>query len=289
MKIGNEIKRKIIQIAAFGYSNPFLTNFAGGRLYKGQWKQFCNPGMNCYSCPAASLACPVGAMQAVNGSAKFSISFYVTGILLAIGLISGRAVCGFLCPFGLIQELLHRIPSPKFHLPKQVTYLKYALLVIFVLVLPAAAANAAGVGDPAFCKYICPAGTLEGGIPMLISHPELRRLIGGVFGLKAVILAVTIVGCVLICRFFCKAMCPLGAVYGLCNKVSLYRVNINKDNCIGCGVCSRECPMDVDPVHFPDSAECIRCGKCADVCPANALSLGFRIREREGDGQWHTT
>lgn len=289
MKIRHGIKRKIIQIAAFGYSNPFLANFAGGNLYKGKWKQFCNPGMNCYSCPAASLACPIGAMQAVNGSAKFSASFYVTGILLAFGLVFGRAGCGFLCPFGLIQELLHKIPSPKFHLPKPVTYLKYVLLAVFVLILPVAVTNVVGGGDPAFCKFICPVGTLEGGIPMLASHPELRNVIGGLFSLKAVILVITLAGCVLVCRFFCKAMCPLGAIYGLCNKVSLYRVHVDIYSCIGCGRCRSECPMDVDPVQHPDSAECIRCGKCAAGCPADALSLGFRTRKREGDASCYTT
>ena len=162
------------------------------------------------------------------------------------------------------------------------TYLKYALLAVFVLILPVAVANAAGVGAPAFCEYICPVGTLEGGIPMLTTHAELRQLVGGLFSLKAVILVGTLIGCVLVCRFFCKALCPLGAVYGLCNKVSLYRVNINIDRCTGCGTCSRECPMDVDPVHSPDSAECIRCGKCAAGCPANALKMGFKIGEKKG-------
>ena len=106
MRISQEVKRKIIQIAAFGYSNTYLRNFAGGQLYKGRWKQFCNPGMNCYSCPAARLSCPIGAMQAVGGAMNFNISFYVTGFVLAVGVVFGRAVCGYICPFGLIQELL---------------------------------------------------------------------------------------------------------------------------------------------------------------------------------------
>ena len=112
MKITQDVRRKIIQIAAFGYSNPHLANFAGGKIYDGSWKQFCNPGMNCYSCPAAGLACPIGAMQAASNSADYRLGFYAMGIVLAIGVVLGRAVCGFLCPFGLIQELIHKIPSP---------------------------------------------------------------------------------------------------------------------------------------------------------------------------------
>ena len=149
------MKRKIIQIAAFGYSNAHLLNYKGGKIYQGKWKRFCNPGLNCYSCPAAGFACPIGALQAVNGSMEFQFSFYVAGVLLAFGVLLGRAVCGWLCPFGLIQELIHRIPSPKLKLKKVFLYLKYLVLVVFVLVLPVTVTNYMGMGKPAFCQYIC--------------------------------------------------------------------------------------------------------------------------------------
>lgn len=276
-----ELKRKIIQIAAFGYSNPHLANFAGGKIYDGSWKQFCNPGMNCYSCPAAGLACPIGAMQAAANSADYRFGFYATGIVLAIGVVLGRAVCGFLCPFGLIQELLHKIPSPKLHLPKWMTYIKYGLLAIFVILLPAMALGELGMRSPAFCKFICPVGMLEGGIPILATHPELRAVIGGIFSLKMAILIMTIIGCVLVPRFFCKLMCPLGAIYGLLNPISVYRLDVDGGKCVSCGACSRACPMDVNPSVKPNSAECIRCGKCITTCPEDALSAGFRIKERK--------
>ena len=271
-KVTFEIKRKMIQVAAFGYSNLYLGNFLDGRLYKGKWKSFCNPGMNCYSCPAATTACPIGAMQAVNGSIDFKTSFYVWGMILAFGVVLGRAVCGFLCPFGLIQELLYKIPFPKKKLWKGFTWIKYILLVVFVLMLPVVKTNAVGSGAPAFCEYICPVGTLEGGIPLLSTHPELRRVIGTLFSVKMVILVITLVGCLSICRFFCKVMCPLGAIYGLLNKVSLFHMDVNMGKCIHCGKCTHVCPMDVDPVKTPDSAECIRCGKCVSACPKKALN-----------------
>ncbi|MDE7140495.1 MAG: iron-sulfur protein [Treponemataceae bacterium] len=91
--ITNPVRRKIIQIAAFGFCNPHVRNFAGGKLYSGSWKNFCAPGLNCYSCPAATLSCPIGALQAVSGSIKFDFSFYVVGILLAFGVVLGRVVC----------------------------------------------------------------------------------------------------------------------------------------------------------------------------------------------------
>lgn len=278
MKYSQEIKRKIIQIAAFGYSNTYLQNFAKGQLNKGQWKQFCNPGMNCYSCPAARMSCPIGAMQAVGGSMNFNMSFYVTGFVLAAGVLFGRAICGFICPFGLIQELLYKVPFPKKKLWKGFTYMKYILLVLFVLILPVACTNELGMGAPAFCEYICPVGTLEGGIPLLATHPELRETIGALFSLKACILTITLTGCLFVCRFFCKVMCPLGAVYGILNKISVYHMEVDEDHCISCGKCKDICPMDVNPVEDPASAECIRCGKCTVSCPVQALSLRFRRR-----------
>jgi len=206
---------------------------------------------------------------------KFNFSFYVVGFILAVGVVFGRFICGWICPFGLIQEILHKIPSPKFRLPRLCKLLKYVVLVIFVIMLPLVATNFMGMGKPAFCQFICPAGTLEGGLTLLASHPELRAALGKLFTLKTLILVVTLVGCVLVQRFFCKLLCPLGAIYGLLNKISFLRLNTDKSKCVVCGACARACPMDVDPTLHPDSTECIRCGKCAAVCPTKAISLSF--------------
>lgn len=269
------MKRKIVQVAAFGYSNTYIGNFVSGQIYKGRWKQFCNPGMNCYSCPAARLACPIGAMQAVSGSMNFKLSFYMIGFVLALGVVFGRAICGFFCPFGLIQELIYKIPFPKKKLWKWLTYVKYVLLAVFVVIMPVMMVNELGMSSPAFCEYICPAGTLEGGIPLLSTHPELRATLGALFSVKACILIITLIGCLSVCRFFCKVMCPLGAIYGLLNKVSIYHMECNKKTCVSCGKCHNVCPMDVDPVKNPNSAECIRCGKCVASCPKESLALKF--------------
>ena len=275
MKINQEMKRKIVQVSAFGYSNTYIGNFVSGQIYKGRWKQFCNPGMNCYSCPAARLACPIGAMQAVSGSMNFKLSFYVIGFVLALGVVFGRAICGFFCPFGLIQELIYKIPFPKKKLWKWLTYVKYVLLAVFVVIMPVTMVNELGMSSPAFCEYICPAGTLEGGIPLLSTHPELRATLGALFSVKACILIITLIGCLSVCRFFCKVMCPLGAIYGLLNKVSIYHMECNKKTCVSCGKCHNICPMDVDPVKNPNSAECIRCEKCVASCPKESLALKF--------------
>ncbi len=275
------LHRKLVQIAAFGFTNSHLGNLAAGKLYTGPWKNFCSPGLNCYSCPAASFACPIGALQAVASSRQFSFSFYVTGFLLAVGVVLGRAVCGWFCPFGFLQDLLARIPVRKFKLPKTARYLKYAVLALFVLLIPALATNYMGMGFPAFCQYLCPAGTLEGGLPLLLTHPELRTLAGPLLQWKVLAALAVLIGCLFVKRFFCKALCPLGAIYGLLNKVSLCKVTVAAGSCVSCGSCAEVCPMDVDPTRQPSSAECIRCGKCAAACPTGALHVGFRPKAEQ--------
>ncbi len=224
------------------------------------------------------MSCPIGALQAVLGDRRFHMSFYVVGLLLAFGVLLGRAVCGFLCPFGLLQELLYKIPSPKKRLPRALKYVKYGVLAVFVILMPVFVTNALGMGDPAFCKHLCPAGTLEGGVLALLLTPALRSSVGALFAQKVSILVLVIVGCVVVYRCFCKVLCPLGAIYGLLNKVSLTQLEYDRDACISCGACAKACLMDVDPTRSQDHTECIRCGACIQACPSNALKLTFAGR-----------
>ena len=269
-----------IQLAATFASNPFFLNFFRGKIYKGNLKNVCVPGLNCYSCPAASASCPIGSLQAVIGSSKFHFAYYIVGILILIGVLLGRVVCGFLCPFGWFQELLHKIPTKKFSTKKlhMLTYLKYVVLLVFVIVLPMTIVNEVGLGDPFFCKYICPAGILEGGIPLSLANESIRASLGELFTWKSCILLGVIMLAVFFYRPFCKWICPLGAFYALFNKVSLYRFHINTDRCTSCGACSRVCKMDVDVFRTPNHAECIRCGDCIGACPHQAIAKTFSIK-----------
>ena len=128
------------QAGAALLTNIHLPNFAKGVLYQGKGKTVCVPGLNCYSCPGAAGACPIGSFQAVVGSSKFRFSYYITGILILLGVLLGRFICGFLCPFGLIQDLLHKIPFPKkirtFRGDKLLRKLKYVIFAVFVILLP---------------------------------------------------------------------------------------------------------------------------------------------------------
>ena len=268
--------RTCVQAAWTFLSNCYAVGFAEGKIYTGPQKHICFPGLNCYSCPGAVGACPIGSLQAVMGSWKFSVSLYVGGFLMLLGALLGRFVCGWLCPFGLVQDLLYKIPFirkiNRFPGDKVLRYLKYVILLVFVILMPLFVVDIVGQGAPAFCKYICPSGTLLGGIPLVFKNPALQVMVGFLFHWKVAILLVTVFLSILIYRPFCKYICPLGATYALFNRASLYRLRVDKDQCINCGLCAKACKMGVDPVKTPNSAECIRCGDCTKACPKGALA-----------------
>lgn len=271
--------RGFIQAAATLVTNIHLPNFVKGGIYQGAGKTVCVPGLNCYSCPAASGACPIGSFQAVVGSSKFNFSYYVTGTLILLSVLLGRFVCGFLCPFGWLQELLHKIPGKKFSTKKlkPLTYIKYVVLLFAVVLLPVLVVNDVGMGDPFFCKYICPQGVLEGAIPLAIANAGIRSALGHLFTWKLAVLIAVVVLSVLFYRPFCKWICPLGAFYALMNKVSLLGIRVDACKCVSCGKCSKVCQMDVDVVRAPNHAECIRCGKCIGACPVDAISYRYGL------------
>lgn len=277
-----------IQAAAALLTNIHLPNFIKGGIYQGKGKAVCVPGLNCYSCPGAAGACPIGSFQAVVGSSKFRFSYYITGFLILLGVLLGRFICGFLCPFGWLQELLHKIPTKKLSTKKlkPLTYLKYAILLLAVVLLPAIVVNDLGMGDPFFCKYICPQGVLEGAIPLAAVNEGIRSALGPLFNRKLIILIVVVVLSVLFYRPFCKWICPLGAFYALMNKVSLLGIKVDEHKCVSCGKCARVCKMDVDVTKTPNHTECIRCGKCITSCPTDAIKVnyGFEMPKKITDG-----
>ena len=263
-------------------TNSYAEGFLQGKIYQGPLKQACVPGMNCYSCPGARGACPIGSLQAVIGNYDFMFSYYVVGFLIFVGALIGRFVCGWLCPFGLIQDLLHKVPFFKkidtFKGDRLLRKLKYVILVVFVILLPLFLVDIIGEGSPYFCKLICPVGTLEGGIPLALLNPTLRGALGWLYAWKNLLLALTILASLAIYRPFCKYICPLGAIYSLFNGLSLYQYRVDENACIKCGMCRRVCRMQVDPVKNPHDPECIRCGQCKKACPTQAIHTGFCLK-----------
>ena len=271
--------RHVFQSFWFLLTNSFFEGFKTGKIYGGKWKQLCVPGMNCYSCPGAKGSCPIGALQAVIGSPKYKFSYYVVGFLFFVGALIGRGVCGYLCPFGLVQDLLHKIPFVKkietFKGDKALRKAKYLILLVFVILLPLFLVDIIGQGAPYFCKLICPVGMLEGGIPLVWMNTSMRGAVGFLYAWKGLILLLTILLSVIIYRPFCKYICPLGAIYSLFNSVSLFRYTLDHQKCIHCGRCKAVCEMQCDPVKNCNDLECIRCGKCKNACPVDAIACGI--------------
>ena len=272
-----------IQTAATLLTNIHIPNLFKGKIYQGNVKTMCVPGLNCYSCPAATGACPIGAFQAVVGSSKFKFTYYITGFFILLGVLLGRFICGFLCPFGWFQDLLHKIPGKKLSTAKlkPLRYLKYVILVVFVILLPAFVTNSLGMGDPFFCKYICPQGVLEGAIPLSLANSGIRAALGHLFTFKFTILVLFIILSILFYRPFCKWICPLGAIYSLFNKVSFLKIQVDHEKCVGCQKCSRVCKMDVNVVDTPNHPECIRCGECMKACPTDAICYHYGFSNKK--------
>lgn len=273
----SEWPRHRIQLLWAILTNSYLIGFVQGKIYKGKLKNLCVPGLNCYSCPGAVGSCPIGSLQAVIGSWNFKFAFYVAGFLVFVGALIGRFVCGWLCPFGLIQDLLHKIPFPKkvktFRGDRLLRKLKYVILVVFVILLPLYLVDIIGQGSPYFCKLICPAGTLEGGIPLVLLNKSMRGAVGWLYAWKNILLAATVFLSILIYRPFCKYICPLGAVYSVFNPISVLKYRVDDGKCTHCGACANICKMQIDPSKTPNHLECIRCGQCKKICPTGAISF----------------
>ncbi len=274
--------RKFVQIIATFLSNSYLLFPISKNIYQGPMKAICSPGLNCYSCPASTTYCPIGAIQQLILGVRFSLetgafyfSSYVVGTLGLIATATGRITCGWLCPFGFIQDLLYKIPCGK---KKEVfpilRYIKYFMLIAFVFLFPLLFTNEWGMGKPWFCKYVCPAGTLEAGLPMLLLQPDLRATLGYLFYNKLFWLIVFMVWSVYTSRPFCKTTCPLGAFYGIFNKISLVKLDLIESKCTDCGACANVCPMGIQFNKSVGSAECIMCMRCMkEACHFGAIHL----------------
>jgi polyferredoxin len=212
-------------------------------------------------------------MQLFLGGAKHGIGLFITGFLLTTGAVFGRFICGYVCPFGLFQDLLYKIKSPKLKPRfKYARYIKYAVLALFIIILPyMIRCGLSGLGSPWFCEYICPAGTIFGAAPLIAANEFLQGLLGWRFVLKASIAVVIIIGSVFVFRIFCRVLCPLGAVYALFNRFALFRMRCDAEKCTSCGDCRKACKIHIDPAKQPNSPECVRCRECVGSCRTHAL------------------
>ena len=276
-----ESARKWVQIVIALLTNSYWAFPFTRNIYRGPLKVVCSPGLNCYSCPAATTYCPIGAIQQLLLNIRFNLEnsqyflgLYVVGCIGIVGSLVGRLICGWACPFGFIQELLHKIPSAKFTVPRQLRYIKYGVLLLFVVLLPLILVNDFGMGEPWFCKYLCPAGTLEAGLPLLLLKPNLQQTIGWLFYNKLIILFIFLLWSIASSRPFCQTACPMGAFYALFSRARLVKLELDEGKCTHCQACHQVCPMGVKFDESPDDAECITCMACMNkACNYGAISL----------------
>lgn len=267
--------RLVVQLAWTALTNGYVRGWSSGKIFAGKTKLMCVPGLNCYSCPGALFSCPLGALQATLNSQEYRFAFYALGLIMAFGTILGRFVCGWLCPFGLVQDLLYKIPFFKKvqKLPgeKYLRYIRYVVLSVLVILLPIVALGSFGEGIPWYCKWLCPAGTLQAGIPLVIQNEGLRSLAGGLYAHKVAILLLILFTAVPLYRPFCRYLCPLGALYGLFNPISATRFSVDENKCDKCKACQKACKFDIPVYEKPNSTDCIRCTECLKACPTGAL------------------
>ena len=257
-------KRRLIQLYTALLFNANIKGYIQGDMFSGVEKGICSPGINCYSCPGAIGACPLGTLQ--NSLKSRNYFLLIFGILFLYGVIFGRFICGWLCPFGLVQDLLFKIKTPKLKkspVTRALSYFKYVLLILAV------AFAALGIGT-IFCQYICPAGILEAAFGMLPAKPVLLQTLGAGFVWKFSLFVSFVVVSIFVYRAFCRFICPLGAIYSLFNRFSILGIKLEKPKCTNCGRCIATCKMDIRQVG---DRECISCGECIDVCPTKAISF----------------
>jgi polyferredoxin len=274
-----EVFRRISQFGGFFAVNNYFQVIETKAIYRGDLKGICLPLLNCYACPLATSSCPIGSLQYF--SAMHRIPFYLLGYLSLVGIIVGRMVCGWICPFGLFQDLIWRIKVKKLNLPRYLPYLKYVALVALVGIVPY-------LTREQWFSRICPWGTIEAAIPWVLWNPKdpnflalnphntpIRDLVGWLFVLKLSVLALFLVSILFYKRVFCRVLCPLGAFFALFNRFSLLRMRVDQ-TCNKCGRCRRICPMDISVFEGPNQTDCIRCLKCK-ACKSVHFELAVPI------------
>lgn len=285
------ISRPLTQLAATVLTNAQLKGFFTGNIYEGPLKRVCVPTLNCYSCPGALFSCPVGAAQVIlagggglDPTAIHTLSdkvwnvatgtpLFVVGTLFLVGALVGRATCGWLCPFGFLQDQLHRLPTPKWRAPKIFRLLKYLFLIVTVVLLPLLMVDSFGFGEPIYCKLVCPAGTLEGGILLPLLNPDLRAVLGKLFLWKVSLLVLFLIAMVVVRRPFCTWACPLGAFLAPFNRASFLRLEFDRSRCVHCGACNKVCVTALDVETEIDGLDCVRCLECAKPCPHHLIEF----------------
>jgi ferredoxin-type protein NapH len=270
------MKRIVSQIIAALLHNSYFSTISNAATYQGFFKGVCPPTLNCYACPFAVVSCPIGAIQHFSVIRMFP--HYVAGLLGFLAVIFGKLPCGWVCPFGLLQDLLAKISKIKLRLPRFLTYSPFITLAVLVVAIPYLTA------EPWFSK-LCPAGTLQAALPWVVYAPRKytetvglipREMIGNIFYIKIAILAAILVMSVFITRVFCLLFCPMGAILALFNRVSIVRLHVSQESCSECNDSTCKCPVHINVRKTPNHRDCYRCMQCARGCDHIQMTTVFQ-------------
>ncbi len=255
-------------------SNSYFKAVVTKQVYDGPLKSGCVPFLNCHACPFAISSCPIGMLQHFAAIRKFPL--FLFGFLGIIGMTVGRAACGWLCPFGWIQDKMHKIKSRKFRIPRPLTHLKYASLIVLAIILPY-------FTEVHWFSRICPWGTITAGIPWVLWNPVDPAfgapviepgMVGWLYFMKIAVLILFLTLFIFTKRPFCRTTCPMGAIYSLFNKFSLMHMKVSGRCANNCNLCKEVCPVDIRISDNPDSPECLRCLECT-VCKKVSIAWGI--------------
>jgi len=230
--------------------------------------RFCLPVMNCEGCALAWTACPIGLMR--TSLTFHEIPWIPIVAVLGIGALVGRFFCGWICPIGFLQDLLHRIPSRKLRLPRPFTWIKYGVLVVSVFLV----AWFIGGDSPFFFCNFCPTSGVMVVLPTAIADRNVLKLFDQTA--KFAVTLAMVLGAVAISRPFCKVLCPVGALAAVTNRIMPWKLQLHSRTCVNCRKCDKGCPMDLPVMTHQDAAvtrdpECILCHDCHGSCPVNAI------------------
>ena len=211
---------------------------------------------HCYACPWASFACPIGLIGQFAALGIFPV--VAVGVLLLVGALVGSLTCGWACPFGFLQDLLAKIPTPKFRIPAWLGLGRYVVLVALVLTVPVLF----GADHPLFFCALCPAGALEAAFP--------RGIVPG--WPKLVVLTAVLGFALFTYRPWCSVLCPLGGILAAFNRVSIFFLRYSPQECNTCNLCRTKCDYGVNVDESINNTGCIRCLECTS-CPGVSVSL----------------
>jgi len=251
--------RRAAQTLSLFIFNPFLFQYMG----------VCLPVMNCWACPAAAFSCPVGVVGSFLAQGLFP--YAALGMVVLGAMLLGRIFCGWICPFGFLQDLLYKIPSPKIAIPGKIgTYLfllPLTLLIGTVVLVPMLAGTES---DLYFCRF-CPAGTLEAALPLHFVNSEkglIDTAVEALLSWRVWILLAFLALFVFVTRPFCRIMCPIGVFLGFFNWISLHKIKLEQvTKCPECDLCCEACPVELNAHTDVNNKDCIHCYVCTESCP----------------------